>query len=196
MERRNVLLMILFLSISEISAKELWHGFTTEMDYNQVVSKIKAEYKITYIQKYDEYFGPFAFYPDGYRIWDYHVDRKLIRYSYDIDHVGVYRITADFLYGKLMAIEVNYHASEYTGKEKMINHFGKPHGYYTSPIFNTTHNYYWLVNGVIILQSYSSCSYTDEVSRKKLIVLYEDYIKRCEREATEREVKENSSIVF
>ena len=45
MERRNVLLMILFLSISEISAKELWHGFTTEMDYNQVVSKIKAEYK-------------------------------------------------------------------------------------------------------------------------------------------------------
>lgn len=199
--KHRLLFLIFFISLFSCAyARELWNGFTTEMNYDQVVALIQKKYGLKSYSKRTDFFGPFLTYPDGYKIWSGEVDYKMIRYSFYIDDVAISEIHAAFLYGRLFAICIHYTANENVVLDKAESRFGKPELYLRSKKwFSDEYEIVargWIRNEIIIVLIGSECTYTDEAKRLQLIDLYNECEERRRQEALELERKKNDGIVF
>lgn len=200
MKRRLVYLLVFISFLSCSYARELWNGFTTEMNFDQVAVRIRTKYGIMSCIERKDPLGPFLTYPDGYSISGEEIDYKMIRYTFSMDNPAIYEIHTAFLYGKLFAISVYYKADNKIVLDKAEACFGNPNLYlHSKKWFSNEYEIYarcWFRDEKIIILINSECSYTDEARRKQVVELYKEYEEKRRLKALELERKKIDGIVF
>ncbi len=184
------------MALSSSFATELWQGFTTDMDYKQTIEKIEEKFGIKKIHNQDVKF--ITKFPDGEMIYSDSTYSSHNGYFCEIEKNGIHAIIVYFFNNKLYSIGIFYFADKDVLYKRFSENYGKPKAftYYDYLLEENITLNYWEKNNVISILRVQHISYTDIVTRKKIID--EANAKRTERareEAKEKE-KNNNSILF